>query len=189
MRGCTSLNAKNARKGKKRADSLCGQVDSQLDICRTILSSSRVSLIGVHLCHGLSYPISSQGKSYFDKHYSKEHPLIPHGLSVVCTAPADFLFTTCADPKRHLEASQLLGSDLPNTASPDTIANVLADQLRSFMSDFGCPNGLKQMGFDRSNVNKLAEAALNSFRSNPISPREIDFDSVSDIYEKSINVY
>nr|CAD2148244.1 unnamed protein product [Meloidogyne enterolobii] len=144
---------------------------------------------GVHLCHGLSYPISSQGKSYFDKHYSKEHPLIPHGLSVVCTAPADFLFTTCADPKRHLEASQLLGSDLPNTASPDTIANVLADQLRSFMSDFGCPNGLKQMGFDRSNVDKLAEAALNSFRSNPISPREIDFDSVSDIYEKSLNVY
>uniref|UniRef100_A0A915MG70 hydroxyacid-oxoacid transhydrogenase n=1 Tax=Meloidogyne javanica TaxID=6303 RepID=A0A915MG70_MELJA len=118
-----------------------------------------------------------------------EHPLIPHGLSVVCTAPADFLFTTCADPKRHLEASQLLGSDLPNTASTDTIANVLADQLRSFMSDFGCPNGLKQMGFDRSNVDKLAEAALNSFRSNPISPREIDFDSVSDIYEKSLNVY
>jgi len=45
------------------------------------------------------------------------------------------------------------------------------------------------MGFDRSNVDKLAEAALNSFRSNPISPREIDFDSVSDIYEKSLNVY
>nr|CAD2163864.1 unnamed protein product [Meloidogyne enterolobii] len=36
MRGCTYPNAKNARKGKKRADSLCGQVDSQLDICRLI---------------------------------------------------------------------------------------------------------------------------------------------------------
>lgn len=69
------------------------------------------------------------------------------------------------------------------------IGNVLADQLRSFMSDFGCPNGLKQMGFDIGSVDKLADAALNSFRSNPISPKEIDFDSVSNLYEKSLIVY
>uniref|UniRef100_A0A914H283 hydroxyacid-oxoacid transhydrogenase n=1 Tax=Globodera rostochiensis TaxID=31243 RepID=A0A914H283_GLORO len=135
---------------------------------------------GVHLCHGLSYPISSQGKSYFDPDYSKDHALIPHGLSVVCTAPADFLFTTVADPKRHLEASQLLGSGLSvSSASTDMIANTLADQLRAFMSDFGCPNGLAKMGFDRHDTDTLASAALNSFRSNPISPREIDFDSIA----------
>ena len=144
---------------------------------------------GVHLCHGLSYPISSQGKTFFDPDYDKDHALIPHGLSVVCTAPADFIFTTSADPKRHREASQLLGANLPDTASSDLIANTLADQLRSFMSDFGCPNGLKEMGFDRAKVDKLADAALNSFRSNPISPREIDFDSVANIYEQSLNVY
>ncbi|KAL3081381.1 hypothetical protein niasHT_039858 [Heterodera trifolii] len=144
---------------------------------------------GVHLCHGLSYPISSQGKSYFDPDYSKDHALIPHGLSVVCTAPADFLFTTVADPKRHLEASQLLGSALPSTASTDLIANTLADQLRAFMSDFGCPNGLAKMGFDRRDTDSLANAALNSFRSNPISPRETNFDSIASIYEQSLKVY
>lgn len=144
---------------------------------------------GVHLCHGLSYPISSQGKSYFDPDYAKDFALIPHGLSVVCTAPADFLFTTTADPKRHLDASRLLGANLSDTASEDLIANTLADQLRSFMSDFGCPNGLKQMGFDRASVDKLTEAALNSFKSNPISPRDVDFDSVASIYEQSLTVY
>lgn len=162
---------------------------------------------GVHLCHGLSYPISSLGKSYFDPDYDKKNPLIPHGLSVVCTSPADFLFTTCAEPKRHLEASQLLGSGLPvgyssifyiklifllhfqNTASTDLIANTLADQLRSFMSDFGCPNGISAMGFDRSGVDKLADSAIKSLRSNPIAPREVDFDSIASIYEQSLTVY
>jgi len=144
---------------------------------------------GVHLCHGLSYPISSQGKKYFDEDYNKNYALIPHGLSVVCTAPADFLFTTCADPKRHLEASQLLGSSLNNNSSVETIANTLANQVRSFMSDFNVPNGLSSMGFDHSHVDKLATAALNSFKANPIYPREADLESVASIYEQSLKVY
>ncbi|KAI1705858.1 iron-containing alcohol dehydrogenase domain-containing protein [Ditylenchus destructor] len=144
---------------------------------------------GVHLCHGLSYPISSQGKKYVDPDYNKGHPLIPHGLSVVCTAPEDFIFTTPADPKRHMEASQLLGSDLISTDSTEKIAHTLADQLRGFMQDFNCPNGLSALGFDRSGVDKLTDAALNSFRSNPIAPRDTDYDSISAIYENSLNVY
>lgn len=84
-----------------------------------------------------------QGKKYVDPHYNKDHPLIPHGLSVVTTAPADFLFTTDAYPQRHLEAAQLLGADLTDHASPDLIANKLADEIRGYMKDFGCPNGLK----------------------------------------------
>ena len=68
---------------------------------------------GIHLCHGLSYPISSQGKKYFDNDYGKDHPLIPHGLSVVVTAPADFIFTVSTNPEKHLEAANLLGANLP----------------------------------------------------------------------------
>uniref|UniRef100_A0A915C3I7 hydroxyacid-oxoacid transhydrogenase n=1 Tax=Parascaris univalens TaxID=6257 RepID=A0A915C3I7_PARUN len=144
---------------------------------------------GVHLCHGLSYPISSQGKRYIDTDYDKSQPLIPHGLSVVTTAVADFLFTTAADPERHAQAARLLGADLTISASEETIARKLTDEIRSFMSDFGVPNGLSALGFSYSDIDTLAEAALNSLSAVSIAPKATDKAIIADIYEKSMQVF
>ena len=67
---------------------------------------------GVHLCHGMSYPVSSLVREYLAPDYLTEHPLIPHGMSVVLNAPAVFRFTAAANPAKHLEAARLMGRDV-----------------------------------------------------------------------------
>ena len=45
---------------------------------------------GVHLPHGMSYPVSGMVKSYRPAGYPGERPLIPHGTSVILNSPAVF---------------------------------------------------------------------------------------------------
>src|SRR6476469_8502786 len=74
---------------------------------------------GVHLPHGMSYAVSGQVRSFRAPGYPADHPLVPHGISVILNAPAVFRFTASANPARHLQAADALGAALSGAAEDD----------------------------------------------------------------------
>ena len=51
---------------------------------------------GVHLPHGMSYPVAGMVESYVPEGYAIDYPLVPHGFAVIVNSPAVFRFH-CAD--------------------------------------------------------------------------------------------
>ena len=72
---------------------------------------------GVHLPHGMSYPVAGMVRDYLPPGYATGHPLVPHGVAVIVNAPAVFRFTAGSSPQRHLEAAAVLGADTEGAGS------------------------------------------------------------------------
>ncbi|KAH7119653.1 iron-containing alcohol dehydrogenase-domain containing protein [Dendryphion nanum] len=125
---------------------------------------------GVHLCHGMSYPISGQNPGYKHPGYQVESPIIPHGVSVAVTAPAVFKFTGASNPERHLAAAECFGVDISNVKK-ESAGEVLSEALAEFLVKLGDqPRGLKHLGFGREHIDQLVEGTLPQARVLMLAP-------------------
>ncbi len=125
---------------------------------------------GVHLPHGMSYPVSGMVRSYRPEGYPTDHATIPHGMAVILNAPSVFRFTGMASPGRHLEAARLMGADVTNVSAEDA-GNALADAVISLMKKTQMPNGLADVGFTAQDIDELVEGTLPQQRVTSLSPR------------------
>jgi len=140
---------------------------------------------GVHLPHGMSYPVSGNVKSYCAPGYTTDHPLVPHGFSVILNAPSVFRFTACASPARHLQAAGALGAAVGD-ARPDDAGRILADRITWFMQRLGVPNGLRAIGYSSSDIPALVEGTLPQHRVTKLSPRPAGPDELSGLFEDAM---
>ena len=143
---------------------------------------------GVHLPHGMSYPVSGHVKNYRAPGYTSDHPLVPHGISVILNAPAVFRYTAPANPERHLQAAEALGANV-STVRPGDAGRVLADRITWFMRELGVPNGLRAVGYSSSDIDTLVEGTLPQHRVTKLSPRPAGPDELAKLFESAMSAW
>lgn len=136
---------------------------------------------GVHIPHACAYPIAGLKHVYRPPGYPDDHPFVPHGHSVIVTAPAAFRFTYDAMPDRHHRAAELLAGG-PVAPGRDTLPAVLRDLMR----DIDAPRGVAELGYTEDDVPALVEGALKQQRLLVIAPREPSADDLRRILSESM---
>ena len=143
---------------------------------------------GVHLAHGMSYPVSGMVRDYVPEGYPPGHPLVPHGMAVVLNAPAVFRFTAPANPQLHLYAAKLMGKDT-SSASPQDAGEVLSSAIVELMRKVGMPNGLSAVGYGPEDVDKLVAGTLPQHRVTRLSPRPASAEDLKQLFLDSFKLW
>jgi alcohol dehydrogenase class IV len=131
---------------------------------------------GVHIPHACAYPIAGLRPGFRPPGYPADHAFVPHGLSVIVTAPAAFAFTRPAAPERHARVARLLGNDDGD----------LPAALRALMRDTGAPTGLRALGYGEEDVPALVEGAMRQQRLLAVAPRVPVADDLAAILTASL---
>jgi hydroxyacid-oxoacid transhydrogenase len=140
---------------------------------------------GVHLPHGMSYPVSGMVREFQPAGYAVGHPIVPHGMSVILNAPAVFRYTAQACPERHLKAAEALGVDVTRI-SPMDAGKVLADRITELMQELGMPNGLRAIGYQTADVPALVQGTLPQHRVTKLSPRPFREEELARMFEDAM---
>jgi len=144
---------------------------------------SRLGNAGVHLPHANAYAVVGAARDYWPAGFTIDRHLVPHGESVVVTAPAAFDFTYAAAPERHLRAAELLG--VPEEKRRDAPELALGDWLRDMLVATDGPRSLEQFGIVRDDVPTLVDRAMTQERILVCSPREVTREGLTQVLEAS----
>ena len=140
---------------------------------------------GVHLPHGMSYPVSGMVRTYKPDSYPVDHAIVPHGTSVILNAPAVFRFTAPSCPERHLEAAEALGVDVSRASNEDA-GKIISDRIIKIMQQLDVPNGLGAIGFTSEDIPALAKGTLPQHRVTKLSPRPANEEDLCALFEDAM---
>ena len=141
---------------------------------------------GTHLPHAMSYGVTHLMRDITTDGYSVGSPFIPHGISVIASAPAIFRYTAAGAPQRHLQAANSLGADAWDAGLEDA-GEVVAGRIIELMRKTGMPNGIGNLGFGADDIKELAASSVRQLRPIANSPRETNQVDIENIYAAAMS--
>ncbi|MCP4431213.1 MAG: iron-containing alcohol dehydrogenase, partial [Gammaproteobacteria bacterium] len=143
---------------------------------------------GTHLPHAMSYGVTHLMRDIVTRDYEVESPFVPHGLSVIVSAPAIFHYTAAGAPQRHLDAASFLNAEMSG-AGLDDAGEVVSRRIIKLMKDTAIPDGLGGLGFSEKDVKPLAASSARQARAIANAPRETNLQDMENIYSAALSYY
>ena len=143
---------------------------------------------GTHMPHALSYGVTHLMRDITTKDYDVKTPFVPHGVSVIVSAPACFRYTAEATPERHLEAAGFLQADQKGAGLEDA-GEVLSKRMIELMQQTHMPNGLSGVGFGSADIKAMAASSVRQARAISNAPRESNLVDLENIYADAISYW
>lgn len=143
---------------------------------------------GVHLPHGMAYPVAGMVRDFMPEGYKVDHPMVPHGMAVIVNAPAVFRFVASTNPALHLQAAAMLGVDTRG-AAPEDAGELVSGALVDMMRQTGMPNGLRDLGYSEADVDDLVKGTLPQHRVTKLSPRPASAEDLRQLFIDSMRCW
>jgi len=143
---------------------------------------------GLHLAHGMSYPVAGMVRDYRPEGYPADHAMVPHGMAVVLNAPAVFRFTAPGCPQRHLQVAEVLGADVTRARAEDA-GRLLAECIIEFMQLLDIPNGLAAVGYGPDDIPALVQGTLPQRRVTQLSPVPAGEEELTRLFEDAMRYW
>lgn len=143
---------------------------------------------GVHVPHAMGYPVAGLAKKYQPEGYRVDHPLVPHGISVIVHAPAVVRGLGSKTPQQTMRAVGALGGDIGlamEAGGPKALAECLLDYLR----ELNMPNGLSALGLSESDIPALVAGTLQQQRLLQLAPAPVGEPELTEFFRDSLQLW
>lgn len=142
---------------------------------------------GVHVPHGMAYAVAGLVHGFTPREYDADHAMVPHGMSVIVTAPAVARFTASAAPEKHRRVAMLLGAE--RTKHADEIGDSLAAAIARLMRATDMPNGLRALNYGDADVPALVAGAYAQQRLLANAPRTVGEHELAALFADAMTVW
>ncbi|MDQ6942365.1 MAG: iron-containing alcohol dehydrogenase, partial [Candidatus Eremiobacteraeota bacterium] len=142
---------------------------------------------GVHVPHGMAYAVAGLVRDFFPRDYEADHAMVPHGTSVIVSAPAVAKFTAITSVGKHRRVATLLGAQ--HEIDDDEVGDALAAALARLMRATEMPNGLRALGYTAADVPALVAGAFAQQRLLGNAPRTVGEEELTGLFLGAMTVW
>jgi alcohol dehydrogenase class IV len=135
----------------------------------------------------MAYAVAGQVRDFFPRDYEVDHAMVPHGMSVIVSAPAVAKFTASTAPDKHRRIAMVLGA--PDEIYDDEAGDALAAALARIMRATAMPNGLRALGYTDADVPALVAGAFAQQRLLGNAPRPVGEEELTALFSGAMTVW